>query len=248
MTHLETLTPAESTERDRLEAVIDTGSQNFFEVLHALATIRNKRLYRDKHSKFEDYLKERHKALTTGALTRKITSRQRVDQLLDHVTVIDNLVSTNVAVLPENESQTRPLSNLSVEEQKVAWLGAKAAAGKEQPAAVWVQGSVNAVKQVVATGGFVDLGNARSTPLTAAITKEADELIKRQRQHINDSIERKTGQSQDAKHQGAFTVIATDEATGHITLLAPTLAAKLGAGEQGNYILWVKQPESEKDE
>src|SRR5262245_33979766 len=56
---LETLTRAEHEEFGRLESRIRDGIARFIEVGEALATIRDKRLYRATHHNFSGYVAER---------------------------------------------------------------------------------------------------------------------------------------------------------------------------------------------
>jgi len=53
------LSPAETADLERLEAVVDDGLDVFIAVAHALMEIRDRRLYRDTHSTFESYIAER---------------------------------------------------------------------------------------------------------------------------------------------------------------------------------------------
>lgn len=53
------LTPAELDNRNRLEAIADDGLGTYIQVENALAEIRDRHLYRDGHSSFESYVRER---------------------------------------------------------------------------------------------------------------------------------------------------------------------------------------------
>jgi hypothetical protein len=86
----------------------------------------------------------------------------------------------------------------------------------------------------------VDLGDGKMTPLTAAITKEADEIAKRQRAHVNLSIARKNGTVDEIRYQGAFTVLAVNAETGEVIIrLDSKEMAQKAAGEMGNFIGWI---------
>jgi VRR-NUC domain len=76
---------------DGLEAIIERGVQTFVEVGEALMEIRDSRLYKQTHSSFESYLRERWKM-----------SRPRGYQLIDAAKL-----STTVDSPPENEWQAR---------------------------------------------------------------------------------------------------------------------------------------------
>jgi len=106
------LTTEDCRELVRLEEIIKTGLQTFYQVGIALATIREKRLYRDTHRTFEDYCQER------WGITH-----QRASQLIAAKNVYENLATT-VAKLPEAEWQTRPLTRFEPEQQREAWTRA----------------------------------------------------------------------------------------------------------------------------
>jgi VRR-NUC domain len=88
------LAPLEHKRLDELEAIIERGVQAFVEVGEALMEIRDSRLYKQTHSSFESYLRERWKM-----------SRPRGYQLIDAAKL-----STTVDTFPaENERQARAL-------------------------------------------------------------------------------------------------------------------------------------------
>lgn len=95
----------EAIEFKQLEGVIEQGMRHFVEVGNALATIRNKRLYRGNYKAFSDYCDERWEL-----------SRTHVDRLIAGATVAQNL--TPIGVTLANESQARVLSGLAPEEQR----------------------------------------------------------------------------------------------------------------------------------
>ncbi len=82
---LEIITGVEADRLAVLEEVIDRGVQTFIDVGNALAEIRDSRLYRQSHGRFEDYLRERWDM-----------SRSRGYQLIDAAGVTRQLVSTMV--------------------------------------------------------------------------------------------------------------------------------------------------------
>jgi hypothetical protein len=55
----EDLVPSEQARLADLERIVERGLQTFFEVGSALLEIREKRLYRETHRRFEDYCRER---------------------------------------------------------------------------------------------------------------------------------------------------------------------------------------------
>jgi hypothetical protein len=90
------LTLTEQGRLAELEAVVERGLQTFVEVRTALMEIRNSRLYRATHPRFEDYLDERWGM-----------SRSRGYRLMDAARVAE-LVSP-IGDIPANEAQAREL-------------------------------------------------------------------------------------------------------------------------------------------
>lgn len=99
-----------TAELEQLEGVIQKNIGAFYEVGRALMEIRDKGLYRDVlgYDTFEAYCKGRWDF-----------SRQRAYQLIDSVTVKNNL-STPVDI-QITEYQIRPLARLEPEQQRTAW-------------------------------------------------------------------------------------------------------------------------------
>lgn len=93
----------------QLEETIRQGLNTFVDVGNALLEIRDKRLYRQEYSTFEEYCREQWNM-----------SRPRAYQLIDAANVVTNL-STIVDKFPIIESQARPLASLEPEEQVEAW-------------------------------------------------------------------------------------------------------------------------------
>ncbi len=90
----------------------------------ALLEIRDKRLYRRNYSGFEDYCRGRWGM-----------SRQRAHQLIEAAGIVENL-STTVDTLPASERQLRPLTQLTPEDQRKAWVIATQIAPKGKPTAL----------------------------------------------------------------------------------------------------------------
>jgi phage N-6-adenine-methyltransferase len=110
---LELFAPPELTvtECDRLTALeqtIERGLQTFVDVGTALLEIRDTRLYRQTFGTFEDYCRERWGMSKTHA-----------NRMIESAAVVTNL--TPIGVIPSNESQARPLTGLSVDQQREAW-------------------------------------------------------------------------------------------------------------------------------
>lgn len=107
-----TLTTSEQSELQDCEARIERGLQAFIDVATALRLIRDKRLYRAHYSTFEHYCRAR------WAFTD-----ERARLLMRGAEVVENLqqTPTTVGVLPANERQVRPLTQLEPEAQVEAW-------------------------------------------------------------------------------------------------------------------------------
>jgi phage N-6-adenine-methyltransferase len=102
----------EATRLAQLEDTIQRGLNTFVDVGNALLEIRDSRLYRESHSTFEDYCRDRWGM-----------SRPRAYQMIEAAEVVGNL-STNVDILPATESVARPLTSLPPETQRTVWAEA----------------------------------------------------------------------------------------------------------------------------
>lgn len=102
------LTPVEACKLENLEEVIEGGLKSFVEVGRALGEIRDGRLYRQSHERFEDYCRER------WGMDRTYAHR-----VMDAADISDRLLP--IGNTPTNESQVRPLTKLPEEEQAEAW-------------------------------------------------------------------------------------------------------------------------------
>lgn len=105
------LSAEERTERDELEQTVE---QSFVTLGNALKILRDKRLYRETHSTFEAYVRDRFDY-----------SRRAVDYLIGASEVVENLKREQIVlrtnVLPTKESQCRFLMGHPVEIQCKAW-------------------------------------------------------------------------------------------------------------------------------
>lgn len=182
------LTDSEEKRLAALEVTIESGLKVFFEVGTALLEIRDSRLYRRDYKKFEDYCRVRWQL-----------KQSRAYQLMDAASVVGNLESsTNGGTLPDNERQTRPLTQLAPEEQVLVWqvVTDTAPAGKVTEA--HVRSVVNVMKEVTATGA-IDNGEGEQIPVSqattahvkAAITEETYERLKRQETYVSEKLARK---------------------------------------------------------
>lgn len=98
----------ESLELQKLERQIEDGFLHLSVMNHALLTIMEKRLYRERYGSFAEY------CLQVWHLCYR-----RVKQIIDGAQVIRNL--NPGSLLPDNEKQTRPLTCLSSEDQRIVW-------------------------------------------------------------------------------------------------------------------------------
>lgn len=124
------LTDSESQRLEVLESVINAGMQTFVHVGNALLEIRDGRLYRQTHSTFEDYCRERWGMSKTHA-----------NRMIDSAEVVSNL--TPIGVIPNTESQARPLTVLEPQQQREAWQRAVETAPDGKITAAHVQTVVN---------------------------------------------------------------------------------------------------------
>ncbi|BAZ47298.1 hypothetical protein NIES4102_43440 (plasmid) [Chondrocystis sp. NIES-4102] len=144
---LSPLSASEIEERDELEntvqeafyiagkALKNTVQEAFYIAGKALKVLRDKKLYRETHSSFFVYVKERFDF-----------TRRAADYLISASTVVENLkreqIVLGINVLPTKESQCREIAKLPLEQQSQAWLiSVERANGKVPPAKI--------VKQVV---------------------------------------------------------------------------------------------------
>lgn len=131
------LTAAEKATLRECEVIIDRGLNTFVEVGESLLKIRDTRLYRDTHSTFESYCRERWSM-----------SRQHASHLIGAVRVVANL-STKV-VKPTHETQLRPLAGLAPEDQRAVWGQAVTKSNGAPPTAK----TVNEVKKTMSEGTY----------------------------------------------------------------------------------------------
>jgi hypothetical protein len=110
------LTPADQQALEDYEQIIENGLKSFVEVGRALSAIRDGKLYRQTHKTFEAYCRER------WGLGRSYANRQ-----IAAASVIENLVTIGtknqsaMTALPANESQVRPLIDLTPDDQRLVW-------------------------------------------------------------------------------------------------------------------------------
>jgi len=108
---LETLTADDSARLAELETAIQRGLETFVEVGRALAEIRRRHLYRESHSTFEDYCRERWDF-----------SDSRAHQLIGTNETVTTVTAAGLPP-PANERQARALASLDDEKKVEVWGG-----------------------------------------------------------------------------------------------------------------------------
>ncbi len=171
---MEILNIDESHELERCEVVIKQGLQTFIEVGQALMTIKEKRLYRISFKTFEDYCTHKWGMVQQSA-TRLIRAYETVT----------NLQSEPIgSLLPQSESQIRPLTSLEPEIQKEVWKEVvKQSEETKQPiTAAKVQTVVNDWKPV-----NQEIKEVKNEPMFAISTPE--ELLKKAKEVAKERAE-----------------------------------------------------------
>jgi len=123
----------EKSELSRCEAVIDAGMKTFMDVGSALLDIREKKLYRQDFDTFEDYCREKWNI-----------QRAYAYRLINAVETISYL-SPIGDILPETETQARPLTRLEPTQQREAWAQAVETAPNGKITAAHVQSVVTQI-------------------------------------------------------------------------------------------------------
>ncbi|MBN1430421.1 MAG: hypothetical protein JXB07_18775, partial [Anaerolineae bacterium] len=103
-----TFVTSEAIQLREYETVIERGLSTFMDVGEALLAIRDKRLYRNTHSTFEEYCQERW-GMSRSYAYRTIEAAQVAKRLLP------------MGNIPMSERQARPLTGLEPDEQIEAW-------------------------------------------------------------------------------------------------------------------------------
>jgi hypothetical protein len=162
----------ESHELERCEVVIKQGLKTFIEVGEALFIIRDKRLYRREFNTFEDYCQEKWSM-----------PRQHVNRMISGYKIVNHLEPIG-SILPESESQIRPLTSLEPEIQKEVWNEVvKQSEETRQPiTAAKVQSVVNNWKPV-----NQEIKEIKNEPMFAISTPE--ELLKKAKEVAKERAE-----------------------------------------------------------
>lgn len=132
---IEKLTEHEIDERRQLEVKIE---KSFYEAGKALAELRNRRLYRSTHKKFEDYCRERFQF-----------SRDKADMMIKSVEIIDNFKNDDKCrcFLPTAESQVRDMVKLTSTEQCQVYAAAIEECGGKVPSRRIIKDIVKRLKE-----------------------------------------------------------------------------------------------------
>lgn len=127
----------ESQELQQCENIIESGLETFYAVGVALLTIRDKKLFKQEYSSFEEYCRDRWNI-----------SQRYAYNLIAASLVVDNLASTETPP-PVSERLARPLSKLETEQQKEVWKRALDTAPTGYPTAGHIQKIVEEIKMEV---------------------------------------------------------------------------------------------------
>jgi hypothetical protein len=125
-----TLTGDEKQRLARLETVIHAKLADFFEVGNALLEIKSQELFRDTHSDFEHYCRERWE-ISRSYANKLIGSAERLHLLPEGLPK------------PENEFQMRPFLKLEPAEFPGKWKSIIDAAGEKKVTSKFVSTSLN---------------------------------------------------------------------------------------------------------
>jgi hypothetical protein len=116
---LSALNSAEQEQLNLCETIIEKGYNTFIEVGNALFEIRNNKLYREKHSTFEEYCKQKWQI-----------KRQRAYELMDAASIVNTLSEISdknineIKVIPKiniRESHAVALGKIPEEMRNVVW-------------------------------------------------------------------------------------------------------------------------------
>jgi hypothetical protein len=148
------LTGIEKRDRIELEKVISKGWETFLEVGRALATIRDRRLYRDRYGSFEEYCREKWEFSKTHA---------------------NRLIGAKL----QNESQARPLTGLPPKVIPEAWKRAAELAGNGSITASIVRRAAQEFKISLSGRAHLQVAHASSccSPKLSEALKLIDEAV-----------------------------------------------------------------------
>ncbi len=178
---VEELSPEEEADRQQLELKVERA---FFEAGRSLRELRDRRLYRSTHKSWEEYCQGRFgftrhaanfKIAASGVFENLVTKSYHPD---DAEAADEEMVTKSYQILPNKETQVRPLAKLEPEEQRQVWQQAVEAAGGKVPTEGLVketvlrhQGIVERLKQKnpspseFAQGDVVEIKALKRSPL-----------------------------------------------------------------------------------
>lgn len=131
---VEALTELERAEYFACAEVVGAGWNTVVQVGLALATIREKRLYREEFNNFEDYCRQKWEY-----------GRDYVDLLISGAQVFNLLLTNCQHLKPDHESQVRPLVGYSPSDAIRAWERAVEIANGRRITARMVKSAVHAL-------------------------------------------------------------------------------------------------------
>lgn len=161
-------------ELTELESIIEKGLDTAINVGKALATIRDKKLYKDQYGTFQQYCEQRWGF-----------SRQRGYQL-----IAANEMSTIVDI--DHESWARALNDLTDPLEKktaimLAYSAAPATSKTGKVTAALLEEAVNTVKEMKATNGKVSIGDKMPAATASVIAKHHERVAA----HIQETSEQR---------------------------------------------------------
>jgi hypothetical protein len=124
----------EKAELLSLEAVIEEGLEIFRKVGTALLRIRDGKLYREGYKTFYEYCEKRWNVKKSHAY-----------ELMDAAQIATNIENSSAPadkILPQNEFQLRPLTQILPEDQPKVWDAAVESANGQQPSFEQVQATI----------------------------------------------------------------------------------------------------------
>lgn len=215
---VEALSPEQQQQLIALEATIQDGLREFQRTGSALAEIRDQRLYRATYATFDEYLAERWHF-----------TRQHAGRLIQAAEVTQILEP--VGYMPENEHQARQardaariVQDLAPEQQQQVAQFLRATTGSEKPSTSQIKAVAEVVQAIDASGTVEHPDTGEQVPFTAlpeparmAVIREnvstgTHERMKRQEQHIQDSV-----QAKNSTGKGSWTDWCMNYAAQHLT-------------------------------
>lgn len=216
----EIIQPLSEAERRTYADCLQTIAQNaegVRAVIRAMATVRNGQLYRETHTRFEDWLADQPVQIAR--------TRQRAGQLINFVATVDVLAQQpGITVLPKSERQIRDIVSITDQDRLAAiWIGAQEASGTEQPSNTWVKSAKETLEQAEIKKA-VHLGDGEEAPVTPDNFKKASANTELERvQRMIDHIRANRKTKPTAVFEGTFECsYEEDEGDPEYTMIART--------------------------